>query len=315
MKKLLNVLIIVLFFGIMVASPVTAPVKRTEDFGDFVGNVQPAEDSEETSIPPGTQTTPSQVEVLVAPAAEYDAAGNLVVTTDSKGIEEDDLGIAQEETGVEGEEIGVIQDSNDETKAKTVHLDLEGQTQGNEMQDDPDDEKSGGTVIIKGSSIPENYPDKDHADWIDVLSNSVKSEKDLELYAAATAATDSNVEHIKLTYTEVEMSYKQPAKLFGLIPVTYTATVLVGEEIYPDEYGRVKVSFPWWLIFTTNNANELESEIKKWEEQLSSIGDDAQLANIDPQNQLQKQQQILQTMSNIMKTKHDAAKAAINNVR
>ena len=43
--------------------------------------------------------------------------------------------------------------------------------------------------------------------------------------------------------------------------------------------------------------------------ELSGLGDDAQLANVDLQNVLQKQQQVLQMMSNISKMLHDTAKA------
>ena len=44
---------------------------------------------------------------------------------------------------------------------------------------------------------------------------------------------------------------------------------------------------------------------------LREIGDDAQLANIDLQNALQKQQQTLQTISNVSKMLHDTAMAIV----
>ncbi len=50
------------------------------------------------------------------------------------------------------------------------------------------------------------------------------------------------------------------------------------------------------------------------EESLSTTGDDAQLAQIDLQNQLQKQQQTLQTMSNVSKMLHDTAMATIRKI-
>jgi hypothetical protein len=43
----------------------------------------------------------------------------------------------------------------------------------------------------------------------------------------------------------------------------------------------------------------------------SAIGDDAQLANVDLQNLLQKQQQVLEMMSNISKMLYDTAMAVI----
>ncbi len=60
---------------------------------------------------------------------------------------------------------------------------------------------------------------------------------------------------------------------------------------------------------TTPDA--LDDCIKKWEEKLQECGEDAQLANIDMQNMLQKQQQTLQMMSQISKMLHDTAMAVI----
>jgi hypothetical protein len=47
---------------------------------------------------------------------------------------------------------------------------------------------------------------------------------------------------------------------------------------------------------------------------IGGSGDDAQLANIDLQNALQKQQQTLQTMSNVSKMLHDASLATIRKI-
>ncbi len=58
----------------------------------------------------------------------------------------------------------------------------------------------------------------------------------------------------------------------------------------------------------------LDSYIKNLEDQMNSVGDDAQLANIDLQNCLQKQQQTLQMMSNISKMMHDVAMSIIRNM-
>jgi hypothetical protein len=57
-------------------------------------------------------------------------------------------------------------------------------------------------------------------------------------------------------------------------------------------------------------AEGLKAKIRA-QEKLNAIGDDAQLANVDLQNAIQKQQQILQMMSNISKMMHDTAMAVI----
>jgi hypothetical protein len=59
---------------------------------------------------------------------------------------------------------------------------------------------------------------------------------------------------------------------------------------------------------------ELDTYIQGMEEKLNSVGDDAQLANVDLQNMLQKQQQTLQMMSNISKMLHDTAMAVVRKI-
>ena len=61
-------------------------------------------------------------------------------------------------------------------------------------------------------------------------------------------------------------------------------------------------------------ARNIDAEIVKWEQKLSTVGEDAQLANIDLQNALQKQQQVLQTLSNVSKMLHDTAMAIIRKI-
>jgi hypothetical protein len=58
----------------------------------------------------------------------------------------------------------------------------------------------------------------------------------------------------------------------------------------------------------------LAQKIKEWEEKLKTVGDDAQLANVDLQNVLQKQQQTLQMLSSVSKMLHDTALAVIRKI-
>ena len=55
------------------------------------------------------------------------------------------------------------------------------------------------------------------------------------------------------------------------------------------------------------SIEDLMNELARWKEQLEEIGDDAELANIDLQNMLQKQQQTIQTVSAIAKVLYDTA--------
>ncbi len=59
---------------------------------------------------------------------------------------------------------------------------------------------------------------------------------------------------------------------------------------------------------------DIHDEIARYEEELNTIGDDAQLANVDLQNMLQKQQQTLQMLSTISKLLSDTAMAVIRKI-
>ena len=62
------------------------------------------------------------------------------------------------------------------------------------------------------------------------------------------------------------------------------------------------------------DLDALDDVIEQWEDELNTIGGDAQLANIDLQNMLQKQQQTIQMMSNVSKVMHDTALAVIRKI-
>ncbi len=63
-----------------------------------------------------------------------------------------------------------------------------------------------------------------------------------------------------------------------------------------------------------STRTEITGYIHTLEQQLNSIGDVAQLANIDLQNALQKQQQLLQVLSNVSKILNDTALAIIRKI-
>ncbi len=63
-----------------------------------------------------------------------------------------------------------------------------------------------------------------------------------------------------------------------------------------------------------DQSEEIDRLVRAWEEELSESGDDSQLANIDLQNMLQKQQQTIQMLSNISKVLHDTATAVIRKI-
>jgi len=61
-------------------------------------------------------------------------------------------------------------------------------------------------------------------------------------------------------------------------------------------------------------TEEIDIRIENLERKLAEVGEDSQLANLDLQNVLQKQQQTLQTISNVSKMLYDTATSTIRKV-
>ena len=64
---------------------------------------------------------------------------------------------------------------------------------------------------------------------------------------------------------------------------------------------------------TINTVDGMAAYIKNLEDTLNSMGDDSQLMQVDLQNALQKNQTLMQMMSNLLKVVHDTAMAEIRN--
>jgi hypothetical protein len=66
--------------------------------------------------------------------------------------------------------------------------------------------------------------------------------------------------------------------------------------------------------YAATTVGGLDTYIQNLEDKLNSVGDDAQLANVDLQDMLQKQQATLQLVSNISKMLYDTAMAVIRKI-
>ena len=64
----------------------------------------------------------------------------------------------------------------------------------------------------------------------------------------------------------------------------------------------------------TQDPRGMDEYVKELEQLLNTVGDDAQLAQVDLQNVTQKQQQTLQTLSNLSKVLHETSMAIIRKI-
>ncbi len=89
---------------------------------------------------------------------------------------------------------------------------------------------------------------------------------------------------------------------------------LLGQGPAPNDPAPTQTITEWEDGQPIDSKADLEAYVEALEDKLNTTGDDAQLANVDMQNALQRQQQTLQMMSNISKMLHDTAMSIIRKI-
>jgi hypothetical protein len=127
-----------------------------------------------------------------------------------------------------------------------------------------------------------------------ILRRSIRTVGQLKIFTKALSESDENIRQVSLGDEKIEISYRQKAKLFGLIPLNYLLKTTV-------EDGEVSVKQPWWHFLARDDVKTYKGELQ---EQLDLLGD---MGSEDPDlaAKLQRQQQTLQTLSNVSKMLHD----------
>ena len=82
-------------------------------------------------------------------------------------------------------------------------------------------------------------------------ASSVSTHTDLSSFVTAQVAGDNNVTSVNTSATSVAIVYKQPAHLFGFIPVTVDVMTTV------DGGGQVSVDYPWYSFLLSTNKDML----------------------------------------------------------
>ncbi|MBN1962777.1 MAG: hypothetical protein JW841_17740 [Deltaproteobacteria bacterium] len=134
---------------------------------------------------------------------------------------------------------------------------------------------------------------------VDVATNSVEESSFIAKFSSnnnQNTTTDPNQE-ASLTYTAAD---------YDLDPKDGSIDAVVISDYPPF----VQVDQKRKL----NTCADLDAELKSLEDKLNTVGDDAQLANVDLQNSLQKQQQTLTMMSNIYKMFFDTGMNTIRKI-
>ena len=141
----------------------------------------------------------------------------------------------------------------------------------------------------------EQFVDRAINEQMAEFKNYVKSEEgsiDIEFITVTVHFDEVNVTQPKYSAEQLSQMHPDSPAAQGAA-VSAVAGTNSGEDFAMGE--------------VADTYGESETYKTNLEETLNTLGDDAQLANVDLQNWLQKQQQTLQMMSNISKLLHDTA--------
>lgn len=128
--------------------------------------------------------------------------------------------------------------------------------------------------------------------------------ENLEKNAAATVEADENIAELQVSPDKIEMKYKRSAKLFGFIPVAYHHAFTV------DDKGNVAQGHPWWLALAKDDADNFGSDVKYVFQY-----NESELRFIKAPTAMEWQIQRFSSLSNIMKTRHEAMMNSIRNIK
>ncbi len=120
----------------------------------------------------------------------------------------------------------------------------------------------------------------------------------------AVTDADENIASAEVDTDKVEVQYRRPAKLLGFIPVVYYHAFTV------DGKGNVAQRHPWWLAFAISDADTFGADVDHVFQHNQS-----NLEFLKMPTDIEKQSQIFSALTNILKSKHDASQAAINNTK
>ncbi len=140
----------------------------------------------------------------------------------------------------------------------------------------------------------------------------VQGAKELSTCAAKVAFFDQLKKSIRAELTAARGHRAQSAGKDDAAPIKPWVGKNISRDLACQQTATMKPTLQRGKTISTRG--ELSAYILDVEEALNSIGDAAQLANVDLQDALQKQQQTLQMMSNISKMLNDTALEVIRKI-
>lgn len=305
-----------------ISSGVAPETKGTET--EDIGIIR-VDDSASGSVPPGTETAPSQIKVLLlSPSEEGD-----VITREADSANQSKAEKAEDDFGfISGGAVYV--------RAGYVKLgDIKGESSDTAsgeggsaglawtVDEEGDSEaKKPKEIVVVGSkaadsSTPKLFEAVCEGQFATCEPQGATTPDHLIDFAQRTVSTYESVNEVRIDDTKIEMVDTQPFKLLGFIPTSLEQTVSVSVE--SDSFGRVKVKFPWYHVLGRKTVRphdlvaSMEESINTMEVSSWKVADfDAVKSSEDRPTETyalnfnEIKAQTLQTMSNVSKSYNES---------
>jgi|GEM_PF-3303224 hypothetical protein len=124
----------------------------------------------------------------------------------------------------------------------------------------------------------------------------IKTDNDLKVYGDLVVQKRPAVEAINVSNSDVEVSYTQPGRLFGIFKKNMPAKVIVSAD------GKVQVKLPWYSFLVVKNTGDLTAEIK------TNLGSDAaSISSTNSSTQVQATARVINVVSSSVQNHSSAS--------
>ncbi|OGG79973.1 hypothetical protein A3A39_01155 [Candidatus Kaiserbacteria bacterium RIFCSPLOWO2_01_FULL_54_13] len=225
-------------------------------------------------------------------------------------------GMVPTSVGIEHEDIGAIGGENEVKKTdKASPQIMQATSKGTDDKEDGEITQTNQSDMdfLRGNAVSayavevRGWDPKQKQEFLATVKahTQVQSGQDLENFAKGVLLKDENIEEVSADKGTVTVKYQANGKLLGFIPISFTETVEL--ETKGEAAGSVKVKFPWFafLVTTDVSAGDLEEELAKGQEKWLHVESWSFPALAEAFN----------TLTIVLKTKHDTVKNSINNIR
>ncbi len=136
-----------------------------------------------------------------------------------------------------------------------------------------------------------------------------KTAEDLKTHTQALVAADPNIVDASITQDTAAITYQENAKLFGFIPMKIKVKTSI------DAQGQVHVDYPWYARIAKTNMAQIQSAIDAAKDKIDTLGELSAQDQLKLQLVLDRQQKMIDTLSEIMKKASDTAAGIVGNLK